>query len=176
MRGQIKKGFQDLITYRSDIKVELIQTNATDETVARAAWVSNYGGDAREKEAGRIEGLINYLYRNKHMSPFEHGSFTFYIEAPIFVALEHMRHRTQSYNEWSGRYAELRPHFYIPDLERPLLQEGKVGNYTFTPGTENQYAYLIDSQITAYQAAWQSYLGVMHAGVAKEVARNVLPV
>src|SRR6478735_3969861 len=102
--------------------VELIKQNSTDIDVARAAWVSNYGEDAREKDGDKIYGLLKFLYRNKHLSPFEHGSFTFFIDTPIFVAREFMRHRTFSYNETSGRYKELKPRFYLVDSERPLTQ------------------------------------------------------
>src|SRR5690606_17204941 len=107
--------------------VELIKTNACDEDVAHAAWVSNFGDEARDRDTSRIAGLINFLYRERHMSPFEHGSFTFFVDTPIFVAREFMRHRTASYNETSGRYKELEPRFYMAPDDRPLVQEGKVG-------------------------------------------------
>lgn len=157
------------------MRVELIKTNASDEDVARAAWVSNYGEDAREKEAGRIEGLINFLYANKHMSPFEHGSFTFFIDCPIFVAREFMRHRTFSYNEVSGRYKELEPKFYIPAKSRPLVQQGKVGAYNFEVD-ETLFPVVEDRYTPAYKAAWENYQAMIEAGIAREVARNVLPV
>ena len=158
------------------MRVELIKTNASDESVARAAWVSNYGEDAREKEAGRIAGLINYLYRNLHMSPFEHGSFTFFIDVPIFVAREFMRHRTFSFNEVSGRYTELKPKFYVPANHRPLVQQGKVGEYTFVPGTDEQYAKITRWHEQNFAEAWDIYQAAINNGVAREVARNVLPV
>lgn len=156
--------------------VELIKHNASDVDVARAAWVSNYGDDAREKDTENIRGLINFLYRNKHLSPFEHGSFTFFIDCPIFVAREFMRHRTFSYNETSGRYRELEPRFYIPSPARPLVQQGKVGAYTFVAGTDSQYDYVKTNTRQAYENAWGAYQNMLSAGVAKEVARNVLPV
>lgn len=156
--------------------VELIKHNASDEDVARAAWVSNYGEDAREKETGRIEGLINYLYKNKHMSPFEHGSFTFFVDNTIFVAREFMRHRTASYNETSGRYKELEPRFYIPSSVRPVIQQGKVGNYTFVQGDEEMYEMLVSELSEAYEEDWARYQRLLEAGFAKEVARISLPV
>lgn len=164
------------ITYDNKMRVELIKCNASDVDVARAAWVSNYGEDAREKDAGRIEGLINFLYREKHMSPFEHGSFTFFVDVPIFVAREFMRHRTFSYNEVSGRYTQLKPKFYIPANERPLIQQGKVGNYHFVPGTDDQIVVGQRMDQVAYERAWNSYNAKMDCGIAREVARNVLPV
>jgi thymidylate synthase (FAD) len=123
------------------------------------------------------EGLINYLMRDRHGSPFEHGSLTFYIEAPIFVAREFFRHRAGwSYNEESGRYRELRPVFYVPSPQRNLQQVGKPGAYTFEPGTPAQYAAVTASAKDSYQSAWHAYQNQLQAGVAKEVARNVLPV
>lgn len=156
--------------------VELIKHSASDEDVARAAWVSNFGEDARAKDAGRIEGLINFLYRERHMSPFEHGSFTFFVDTPIFVAREFMRHRTWSYNETSGRYKELEPRFYVAPEDRPLVQEGKIGSYRFVPGDNAQYDTLQNNTTGAYRAAWDSYQYMLEMGIAREVARNVLPV
>lgn len=160
----------------SESRVELIKHNASDLDVARAAWVSNFGEDAREKDGARVKGLINFLYRERHMSPFEHGSFTFFVDTPIFVAREFMRHRTASYNEVSGRYTELKPKFYVPSEARPLVQQGKVGNYYFVPGSEEQTATVVEETSKAYGFAWQMYQYMLEAGVAREVARNVLPV
>lgn len=161
--------------FDNKMRVELIKCNASDVDVARAAWVSNYGEDAREKDAGRIEGLINFLYREKHMSPFEHGSFTFFCDVPIFVAREFMRHRTFSYNEVSGRYTQLKPKFYVPSIDRPVVQKGKVGNYHFEPdialnGISQQLSRM------AYENSWNAYQRQLDAGIAREVARDVLPV
>lgn len=124
----------------------------------------------------RVGGLINFLYRERHMSPFEHGSFTFYIDTPIFVAREFMRHRTFSYNETSGRYKELSPRFYLITDDRPLSQKGKVGAYRFEEGTPEQYGNVYANTTLSYVNAWQSYQNMLEKGVAKEVARNVLPV
>lgn len=156
--------------------VMLEEAMASDVAVARAAWVSNYGADAREKDAEKIKGLINFLYRERHMSPFEHGMLKFYVECPIFVAREFMRHRTFSYNEMSGRYTELPPRFYVPPAERPLTQVGSPGKYTFSTGTESQQATTHDLTVKSYVKAWESYQGMMKDKVAREVARNVLPV
>lgn len=156
--------------------VELIKHNASDEDVAYAAWVSNFGDEARDRDTTRIEGLINFLYREKHMSPFEHGSFTFFVDTPIFVAREFMRHRTWSYNETSGRYKQLEPRFYLAPDDRPLVQEGKVGAYTFVPGNDWQNKVKNYATMKAYKVVWLMYLMMLRVGIAKEVARNVLPV
>lgn len=158
------------------VKAELVQCNASDLLVARAAWVSNFGEDAREKDGERVAGLIKYLYKNRHMSPFEHGDFTFFIDCPIFVAREFMRHRTFRFNEVSGRYSELKPKFYLPDEKRNLVQSGKVGAYNFTPGNEFQIAETRALLRHSYEQAWHSYITMKKSGIANEVARDCLPV
>jgi thymidylate synthase (FAD) len=101
---------------------------------------------------------------------------TFYVQAPIFVFREQMRHRMASYNEESGRYRELRPVFYVPGPERKLVQEGKPGRYYFTDGTPEQHA-LVDAETRRVCTdAYAAYQRMLAAGVAREVARIVLPV
>jgi thymidylate synthase (FAD) len=115
--------------------------------------------------------------KGRHGSPFEHGSMTFRIQAPIFVWREFMRHRIGfSYNEQSGRYMELEPVFYLPGEERPLQQVGKAGAYTFVPGTEEQKSRTNYWMRRVYRMAWLGYRAMLVVGVAKEVARMVLPV
>lgn len=163
------------LEFREDVDVWLEQTNATDLSVARAAWVSTKGRDAREAE-GRIDGLINYLMREKHGSPFEHNTFTFFVECPIFVTREFFRHRVGwSYNEWSGRYDVMRPIFYKPRRSRNLVQVGKNGSYTFSPGSDEQYRIATEEFTHQCASAWASYQRMLEAGIAKEVARDVLP-
>src|SRR5919202_3863829 len=128
-------------TFRSDITVELVRASAQDADVLFAARVSTQGEqslDQLDADAQRSKGLINYLMRDRHGSPFEHNSMTFYVQAPIFVFREFMRHRMASYNEESGRYRELRPVFYVPGPQRRLQQRGKPGHYEFLQGTPQQ--------------------------------------
>jgi thymidylate synthase (FAD) len=155
--------------------VEIQKTNATDEDVAYAAWVSNFGSEARERSTERIGKLIKFLYSNLHMSPFEHGSFTYFVDTPIFVAREFMRHRTWSYNETSGRYKELEPRFYLPRPERPLVQVGKPGAYRFEAGTNAQWDEMFNDQFESFTMSWDKYQKQLSNGIAREVARNVLP-
>lgn len=159
------------------MNVQLIKTNASDADVALAAWVSN-GKDEidRLSDEKRVAGLIKYLYRNAHMSPFEHGSFTFKIDCPIFVTREFQRHRTWSYNEVSGRYTELNPKFYLPARERPTKQQGKIGQYYFTPGSDEQYVQMIASKKRSIETAWREYQFQLDLDVAREVARDELGV
>lgn len=162
--------------YSSEVTATLIDSLASDMDVARAAWVSNFGAEARARESEDISKLINFLYNNKHMSPFEHGIFKFFIDCPIFVAREFMRHRTFSFNEVSGRYRELNGKFYVPDADRPLIQKGRVGAYTFEPGTDDMVAMKRASDMRAFESAWTEYQYQLGLGIAKETARNVLPV
>jgi thymidylate synthase (FAD) len=161
------------IQYRSDMTVELVQCMASDSAVTMAARVSTGAvKTSTEKEAG----LINYLMRDRHGSPFEHNAFTFYVEAPIFVFREFMRHRIASYNEESGRYKELSPVFYIPSEERKLVQVGKPGAYTFEDGSYEQKISVPASIKRSSRTAYENYELMLKQGVAREVARTVLPV
>ncbi len=169
------------IKFRSDVTVELVRSNAKDSDVLFAARVSTQGEQTLESASAgteatdRDKGLINYLMRDRHGSPFEHNSMTFYVQAPIFVFREFMRHRIASYNEESGRYKELSPVFYVPGPERNLVQIGKTGHYEFIPGTAEQVALVEQESRTTSLQAFESYQRMLEAGVAREVARIVLP-
>lgn len=167
------------IKFNSDVTVELVKHSASDEDVAFAARVSTLGERSKPQEDednSRLPGLINFLMRERHGSPFEHSVFTFYVKAPIFVWREHMRHRIASYNEESGRYRVLEPEFYIPPKDRKLVQVGKAGAYTFEDGTEDQYI-LVGRQLTrGCEEAYERYQILLQEGVAREVARAILPV
>ena len=165
--------------FRSDMSVELIKASASDADVIWAARVSTAGEQSREEvgqDPTRAAGLINYLARERHGSPFEHTSMTFFVSAPIFVFREFMRHRIASYNEESGRYRELRPVFYIPSPERKLIQVGKTGAYTFVDGTQEQYETTVTAMKESYLFVYERYQTMLEAGIAREVARAVLPV
>jgi thymidylate synthase (FAD) len=164
------------IKLRSDVTAKLVNVSANDAMVAKAARVSTIG---KESAADSLpsEGLINYLMRDRHGSPFEHTTFTFLVEAPIFVAREHMRHRAGwSYNEESGRYKELEGTFYQPGYDRNLVQVGKAGAYRFEPGNDAQKHVVERDFYSAYSWSFQHYTGMLNRGIAREVARMVLPV
>ncbi|MGE9697797.1 FAD-dependent thymidylate synthase [Streptomyces sp. CH6] len=167
-------------TFRSEITVKLVKHAASDQDVLWAARVSTAGEqslDELKKDPERSKGLINYLMRDRHGSPFEHNSMTFFVSAPIFVFREFMRHRVGwSYNEESGRYRELQPVFYVPGPERKLVQEGRPGKYVFVDGTPEQHALTERSMRESYRQAYETYQEMLAAGVAREVARAVLPV
>lgn len=165
----------EAIKFRSDMTVTAIDGYGNDALITKAARVSVLGRESVSSEAS--EGLLNFLMKNRHGSPFEHGSVTMLVEGPIFVFREFHRHRMGwSYNETSGRYKELEPVFYMPDDDRKMIQVGKPGAYTFEHGTTAQYFRQLQRQQAAYQAAWDAYEEALEDGVAKEVARAVLPV
>ena len=157
--------------------VELIQHMGGDDAVVRSARVSTTSGTNSNLSMGeREKGLINFLMRDRHGTPFEHNGFTFYIEAPIFVFREFMRHRIASYNEESGRYKELAPIFYVPDENRKLVQVGKPGAYTFEDGTYDQKVMVPAEMKRVIKESYKAYQRMLEKGVAREVARAVLPV
>lgn len=163
------------ITTRSNFDVNLVQFAGTDEMICQAARVSTLG----VASLGTAEsfGLINFLMKNRHGSPFEHGLMTFRISAPIFVWREFMRHRIGfSYNEQSGRYMEMEPVFYLPPRRRPLKQIGKPGHYEFVPGDIVDFEVMEARLKRSYEEAWASYKFMLDEGIAKEVARMCLPV
>ncbi|MDQ1556111.1 MAG: thymidylate synthase [Actinomycetota bacterium] len=169
------------IEFRSDVSVELVRSSASDSDVLFAARVSTQGEKTLEAaqdenlDTSRSRGLLNYLMRDRHGSPFEHNSMTFYVQAPIFVFREFMRHRIASYNEESGRYRELNPVFYVPGPERNLVQQGKPGAYEFVPGSAEQTSLAVSEGKAIATAAYESYQRQLEAGIAREVARTVLP-
>ncbi|WP_243740957.1 FAD-dependent thymidylate synthase [Streptomyces sp. 8K308] len=160
--------------------VELIKHSASDTDVLWAARVSTAGEqslDELSRDPERSRGLINYLMRDRHGSPFEHNSMTFFISAPIFVFREFHRHRVGwSYNEESGRYRRLEPVFYVPGDDRKLVQRGRPGKYEFVPGTPEQHALVAKTMEESYRQSYAAYQEMLAAGVAREVARATLPV
>lgn len=164
-------------TWRSNPTVEMVdwmpRVGATgDERIAQAARVSS--GSESKGDASNA-GLLRMLMRDRHGSPFEHVVMTWRIETPIFVAREFFRHRIASYNEQSGRYRVLPGVFYVPPPTRPLVQIGKPGAYTFEPGTKEQYEATVEAHKSIAECAWHDYNEMISKGVAREVARNVLP-
>jgi thymidylate synthase (FAD) len=145
---------------------------ASDLAVVNGARVSfNQESDELSE---RDEGLIRFLIRERHGSPFEHGYFRFLVKAPIFVVREHHRHRAgHSYNEWSGRYSKMEPEFYVPENVR--TQVGKPGAYSFEPVDEATREAARREIEENGARAFQAYERMLEQGVAKEVARAVLP-
>ncbi len=145
---------------------------ASDLAVVNGARVS-FNQEADEMTE-RDAGLIRFLMRERHGSPFEHGYFRFLVKAPIFVVREHHRHRAgHSYNEWSGRYSKLEAEFYVPENVRQ--QVGKPGAYTFEPVDDETRESARQEIEDNAERAFEAYERMLEMGVAKEVARAVLP-
>lgn len=120
------------------------------------------------------KGLIRYLLTNRHGTPFEHNAFRFHVKCPIFVAREWMRHRIGSFNEMSGRYTKLDAEFYVPENVRS--QVGKPGAYTFDPVSDELADFARTEMQFINKGAWGIYELLLDKGIAKEIARMVLPV
>jgi thymidylate synthase (FAD) len=154
--------------------VRLDGVMADDISVVNAARVS-FGKKKVELDDADVS-LINFLMRERHGTPFEHNSFRFHIKCPIFVAREWFRHRIGSFNEFSARYSEVPEEFWVPVKEEVRTQIGKPGSYTFTPVEEEVAEDAIYHIEAAYKQAYASYSAMLRDGVAKEIARTVLPV
>lgn len=198
MGDQVLVGYDDAFQPPSewvadDVSVKLVHEDAADMHVVTAARVSTLGEDVMaeleslglitpqqwrtQEMTRRDEGLINFLARERHGSPFEHNSMTFFIQAPIFVFREFHRHRVGwSYNEESGRYKELGRNFYIPPRDRPLQQVGKAGAYQYVEGTDIQHQVMNEELMAVYLRCWQGYQRMLGVGICREVARLSLPV
>ncbi|MGC9974700.1 MAG: FAD-dependent thymidylate synthase [Gaiellaceae bacterium] len=154
--------------------VRLDDAMASDLSVVNAARVSF----ARHKQQldPEDEGLIGFLMRNRHGTPFEHNAFRFHVRCPIFVMREWIRHRWSSFNEFSMRYAEASDDFYLPAAEDMRRQVGKPGAYCFET-VEPELAERARAEIEKTNgAAYSTYRRLIEAGIARELARTVLPV
>ena len=161
-------------TFRSDMRVDLIDFMGGDGRVVQAARTSTLGAAASEEKESA--GLINFLVRERHHVPLEHSKFTFRLEIPIFVSRQLVKHRTAQISEESGRYREMDGEFYIPSEGRPLAQTGKTGQYNMIHLSEHEETRLAVEMVRASQRSWASYENMLRNGAAKEVARMVLPV
>lgn len=169
----LDKGFVNLEAHMGD---DLMVVNAARVSLNnRSEWdliATDYG--LKPQLNTKDEGLIKFLMRERHGTPFEHNAFTFHVKCPIFVAREWMRHRIGSFNEMSGRYTHLEPDFYVPEYVR--TQTGKPGAYTFEPMSEFDKNHTQSVLEEAYEGAWNYYWHLIDRGVAKELARLALPV
>jgi thymidylate synthase (FAD) len=154
--------------------VRLDAAMADDLSVVTAARVPR----SRHKDAmdASDEGLIRFLMRDRHGTPFEHNSFRFHIRCPIFVAREWFRHRIGSFNEFSMRYAKATDDFYVPAPEDVRSQVGKPGAYTFETVDPELAESTRETLESVYRTAYAAYEELVEAGIAREIARCVLPV
>lgn len=162
--------------------VELIESWGSEERIIEAARMSTGKGFLGWgiKEAPGDEKLLRFLWENKHATPFEMAGFTIEVQAPIFVFREWHRHRTQSYNEMSARYAPLPDVNYVPTIERLTKnstsnrQAGTIrGAQELTIEAASHYQKCL---LAEYADAERLYQDALRIGVPKELARIHLPV
>src|SRR5436305_4329014 len=154
--------------------VRLDGVMASDLSVVNGARVSfaRRKGELDDADAG----LIRFLMRERHGTPFEHNAFRFHVRCPIFVAREWFRHRVGSFNEFSMRYAKATDEFYVPAAEDVRTQVGKPGAYSFEPVEPELAERTRDELRKVYELAFSTYEQLGEDGVARELARAVLPV
>jgi thymidylate synthase (FAD) len=154
--------------------VELHDSMGDDLAVVNAARVS-YGKESFATQDADI-GLIKYLMKHRHGTPFEHNSFTFRVKAPIFVFREWQRHRIGSFNEMSARYMELPAEWYIPYTHDVRLRVGKPGHYTYEPAPESHASDFVLALSITCNNAYLEYKYWLEHGIAPEQARMFLHV
>ena len=143
-----------------------------DSAIVQSARVS-YGQGTKMVSEDR--GLVRYLMRHRHSTPFEMVEFKFHIAMPIFIARQWIRHRTANVNEYSARYSIMPDRFYRPDIENVRKQSKtnrQGGEGPIDAGTADEFLKLLESA----EANYQKYLDLTERGVARELARAVLPV
>lgn len=152
--------------------VRLVDYLGGDQRIVQAARVS-YGAGTKTFRQDR--GLIHYLMRNWHTSPFEQVTLTFHTKMPIFVARQWVRHRTAKLNEISGRYSVMKDEFYVPEPAHVCFQSdsNKQGRAEALP-TEDAQA-VIDAMVAEQSQVYSNYTGMIDRGIARELARSNLP-
>jgi thymidylate synthase (FAD) len=149
--------------------VRLIDFMGGDEAVVLAARVS-YGRGLRGEEQDRK--LINYLLKHDHGTPFEHAVFKFHVKCPIIVTRQWFRHRVSSYNELSGRYTEYADEFYVPEKLRVQAKTNKQASEFAEIPNELELRALYEQ---TYAHVYENYKKLLAAGLARELARTILP-
>lgn len=153
--------------------VRLVDYMGGDQRIVQSARVS-YGEGTKTYRQDR--GLIHYLIRNWHTSPFEQVQLTFHTKMPIFVARQWVRHRTARLNEISGRYSVMKDEFYVPLPEHVSVQSesNKQGRGDTLPLDEAMA--VIDQMEKEQREAYADYTSLLDKGVARELARANLPI
>ena len=172
---------QDILL-TSQMSVNSVQNVGGDNMVVAAAKVSTDADEAMQYALDEFQdnnrGLINYLMKHRHGSPFEHGQLTVFADVPIFVWREWHRHRIWSFNEESARYSALSPIFWVPEPRRGVAKAPnyKAARPQFEPVSPHDMKNIHKKMMHAYAYAWEAYSQLMDQNYAPEVARAVLPV
>jgi thymidylate synthase (FAD) len=162
--------------------VKLIKVYGTDESIIEAARMSTDGGfvswEPYEDHPKGDLGLLTHLWKNRHYTPFEMAGMIIEVQAPIMVFREWHRHRTQSYNEMSGRYVVLPDLYYIPSIERLMAGKQSTKNKQgSTEGISEEKAREMQELITySTECSRVNYDILINAGLSKELSRTILPV
>lgn len=171
--------------------VRLVESYGGGDSMQKSAGFEDFERGiieaARQSTQGSFRGwgedqkLLNFLFENKHATPFEFAGMVLEVKAPLFVFREWHRHRTQSYNEMSARYAPLPNENYVPSIER-LMSNAKDGNkqagavYGSEPLTENKAKIFLQQLCQGYKDFERDYKEALSNGVPKELARLGMPV
>ena len=153
--------------------VRLIDVMGDDSAIVQAARVS-YGKGTKSVSEDR--GLIRYLMRHKHTSPFEMVEFKFHVKLPIFIARQWIRHRTANVNEYSGRYSEMKDDFYIPEpceirTQSVVNKQGRAEDSLSDESTQR----VIEILDNRNKQSFSEYTEMLDMGLAREIARINLP-
>jgi len=154
--------------------IRLVDSMGTDDSIVQAARVS-YGKGTKKLSQDR--GLIRYLMRHKHTTPFEMVEFKFHAKMPIFVARQWVRHRTATINEYSLRYSEVRDDFYIPNIDDIHFQStiNKQGRAETAVSDELKNRVISHFEEIS-KRSFELYSEMNEVGIARELARAILPV
>lgn len=154
--------------------VRLIDYMGSDESIVQAARVS-YGKGTKKVSEDR--GLIRYLMRHKHTTPFEMVELKFHVKLPIFVARQWIRHRTANVNEYSGRYSVMKEEFYLPPPEALQFQSSvnKQGREEEKEVPEAVKDAFREHAESTQKALYEKYMQFVDEGLARELARINLP-
>lgn len=153
--------------------VGLLDVMGSDVDIDKAARCS-YGQGTRS--VSDMRGLIRYLVRHLHTSPLEMVELKFHLKMPIFVMRQHVRHRTASLNEYSGRYSEMTDEFYVPELDR-FQGQSKDNKQASGAELDQSVAKVMQHKMnTEFENNYELYQTLLEGGLARELARGVLPV
>lgn len=153
--------------------IRIVDKMGDDKSIVAAARISY--GKSTSTEA-RDRGLIRYLMKNNHTSPFEMCEIKLHLKMPLFVARQWLRHRTANVNEYSARYSVLSSDFYIPEPERLGTQSKKNHQATDKEGLELQKKEeLVQVLRKQSEQCLETYTSLLEAGLSREVARMIIP-
>jgi thymidylate synthase (FAD) len=154
--------------------VRLVDVMGDDSSIVQAARVS-YGEGTKKIHEDR--GLIRYLIRHQHWTPVEMVEFKFHVKLPVFIARQWIRHRTANVNEISARYSEMKDEIYLPPIEHISSQsnDNKQGRNS-EPFAKEQAQEIQDLIMQSNENQYKVYQNLLDRGVARELARTVLPV